>query len=716
VRGLLGAGSAALLAAVAAWPAAGADLLAGLGEPAALLGEAASLGLPVAITADSLSYDEATGVAVAEGNVEVTFGSRKVRAGAIRYDVRRQEAEFTADVHYQDADDDFRFERIRLNLAEETGLLTNGRIRLGTKNYLIAGRRIEKTGKRSFLLEGGTITTCPCCDPPPDWSFEVGRCRVEVDGYATARDVTLRVRGVPVAWLPYAVFPVKLSRQTGFLLPDVLNSPSRGLTVSLPFYWAASRWSDATLTLEAMSRRGLRPEGEFRYVLNPRSEGVVRGTVYRDRVLGATRSRLYGSNVFLSPSGFTVNAAYDAASDERFYVDLVDADILRTARHVPSRAFAAKAGEGSEQALSVTLVQDTQGAPTDRLAQRLPEYTGTWLPRELGRSGLFVSGQAQAARFERRAGDASQGRAYLELARPLFPYPSVVAAPFLFVDVLASREEAAPDGSMRGYRAVPGGGLLLGADLRRDFGAKERQALAHLVSLRAGARFVPSVDQRDIAVVDQWSRIGRRREWTASVEQRLLRLGPEPAPAELASLSVEWSMDAAGTRADSPYVDPLSPYPRALRDQVDLGVGAERTGESPSDVFARFRAAPWPGWLFSGESLYDARGGRLVASSVGGEWSGKREAKARAGYRLTRGLAEDVEIALSGRPVRLVGLEAAARYSVRNDELTEGSAGLTLYPRSNCWKVGLAVVRRARPAETSVRLTFGLAGIGSIGE
>ncbi|MGB7629655.1 MAG: LptA/OstA family protein, partial [Candidatus Deferrimicrobium sp.] len=187
------------------------------------------LDAPVHMTADTLSYDEDTGVAVAEGNVEMAFGTRTMRADRIRYDSTTGEADLTGKVRYKDATEEFAFDRITINLDSETGVLYNGTIRISSSNYLIASQKFEKTGKSSFLVEKGSVTTCPC-DPEPDWKFEVRRARVTLDRYAIGKDITFRIRGVPVLWLPWGAFPVKLTRQSGLLLPNFSSNRSRGYT------------------------------------------------------------------------------------------------------------------------------------------------------------------------------------------------------------------------------------------------------------------------------------------------------------------------------------------------------------------------------------------------------------------------------------------------------------------------------------------------------
>ena len=98
-----------------------------------------------------------------------------------------------------------------------------------------------------------------------------------------------------------------MTRQSGLLMPNFSSNRSRGYTLQVPYYQVINRWSDATVTLDAMSRRGYRPEAEYRFVLNPDSVGTLRATVFHDRALDRDRARYYGENVYRS-GAFTVNA------------------------------------------------------------------------------------------------------------------------------------------------------------------------------------------------------------------------------------------------------------------------------------------------------------------------------------------------------------------------------------------------------------------------
>lgn len=674
------------------------------------------LDAPVHMTADTLSYDEETGVAVAEGNVELAFGTRSMRADRIRYDSATGEADLSGKVRYKDGDEEFAFDRITINLDSETGVLYNGTIRISRSNYLIASRKIEKTGKSSFLIEQGMLTTCPC-DPEPDWKFQVSRARVTLDQYAIGKDVTFRIRGVPVLWLPWGAFPVKLTRQSGLLLPNFSSNRSRGYTLQLPYYQVINRWSDATLTLDAMSRRGYRPEAEYRFVLNPESEGALRATMFRDRVDNRNRARYFGENVFRS-GPFTANAVLEVPTDPRYYLDLVDNNALLSARHARSEGFLSAAGAHSEHAVSILWNKDLQEIPgPDNTAQRVPEYTMTLLPTGIPIAGVDLSGGISATRFQRRNGfDEVRARGFGEVSRAIPLYRSFTLVPYLFGDVLETRFERSPAGgpSYLG-RFVPGGGATLSADARGDFPGR---ALVHTAGVSAGYRYVPKIRQDDLPTTDRWSRLAPQSQFLFTLSQRLLEVKDGAAPKEFLSFHIEWAYDLGGNETSgSPYVDPLAPYVRALRDQIDTGAGRPpKKNNAPSDIYATVGLTPIERWRFQGEALFDPVDTSFTVGAVSAEYKRDDDHRVLAEYRLSRDLAEDVRGTFAWRLLRWLRLQAQANYSVRNGYLSEGAVGVSVFPRSDCWNVGFTVERKTQPDDTSVKLSFGLKGIGSVGK
>jgi len=669
---------------------------------------------PVQINADTLSYDEETGVAAAEGNVELILGTRTMRADRIRYDSGTGEADLSGKVRYKDAEEEFAFDRITINLDSETGVLYNGTILIRTSNYRIASEKIGKTGKTTFQIEKGMLTTCPC-DPEPDWKFEVRRLRVTLDEYAYGKDITFRIRGVPVFWLPWGAFPVKMTRQSGLLLPNFSSNNSRGYTLQIPYYQVINRWSDATATLDAMSHRGYRPEVEYRFVLNPESEGALRATYFRDREERENRGRVYGENVFRS-GAFTANAKLEVPTDPMYYVDLIDSDALRSLRYARSEGFASLSGENAEQAVSIVWNKDLQEIPgPDNTVQRMPEYTMTLLPGGLPTGRLDLSGEISATRFQRKDGfDELRARGFGEVSRALPLYRSVTLMPYLFADVLGTRFETSPGNTSDAGRFVPGGGGILSADARRDF---PDRALVHTAGLSAGYRYIPKIRQDDLPITDRWSRLATQSQFLFTLSQRILGVKDGVAPKELLSFHVEWAYDLGGKETSgSPYVDPLSPYVRALRDQIDTGTGIPpRKNDASSDIYARVGITPIEVLRFQGEALFDPVESSFTVGAVSGEYKKDEDHRVLAEYRISRDLAEDVRGLFAWRVLGWLGIKAQANYSVRNGYLTDGSTLLTVFPRSECWSVGVGFERKTQPDDTSVMVKFGLKGIGSVG-
>jgi hypothetical protein len=261
---------------------------------------------------------------------------------------------------------------------------------------------------------------------------------------------------------------------------------------------------------------------------------------------------------------------------------------------------------------------------------------------------------------------------------------------------------------------VPGGGATLSGEARRDFPGK---ALVHTAGASAGYRYVPKIRQDNLPITDRWSRLATQSQFLFTLSQRLLGVKDGAAPKEFLSFHIEWAYDLGGKEpSGSPYVDPLAPYVRALRDQIDTGTGnPPKKNDAPSDIYAKVGLTPIERWRFQGEALFDPVEKTFTVGAVSGEYKKDDDHRFLAEYRLSRDLAEDVRGTFAWYLLRWLRLQAQANYSVRNGYLSEGAVGVSVFPRSDCWSVGFTVERKTQPDDTSVRLSFGLKGIGSVG-
>jgi LPS-assembly protein len=137
------------------------------------------------------------------------------------------------------------------------------------------GETIEKLGPRKYNITKGGFTTC--VQPTPRWELRTGNVRLNLDDYAIARNTVLRVKGVPLLYLPLIYYPIQDDdRATGFLLPTYGNSTLRGQSLSNAFFWAIGRSQDATFFHDWFSHTGQGFGTEYRYVAAAESTGTIR--------------------------------------------------------------------------------------------------------------------------------------------------------------------------------------------------------------------------------------------------------------------------------------------------------------------------------------------------------------------------------------------------------------------------------------------------------
>jgi LPS-assembly protein len=130
---------------------------------------------------------------------------------------------------------------------------------------------------------------------------------INLNDYAIARNMVLRVKGVPLFYLPIVYYPIQDDeRATGFLMPTYGTSTLRGGQWSNAFFWAINRSQDATLFHDWYTRIGQGMGAEYRYVSGPMSSGNVR--LYRLAQRETQFEQSGSSQVLPAETSYLVNA------------------------------------------------------------------------------------------------------------------------------------------------------------------------------------------------------------------------------------------------------------------------------------------------------------------------------------------------------------------------------------------------------------------------
>jgi len=209
----------------------------------------------------------------AYGNVFITGEDIKLKAGYVVYDSVTEDLWAVGDVRLEEKGGEINAEALYYNLRRKDFRLENGSVFIYAQPAIISGDSLTRYGLDQY--EGQGIEFTPCLSDPPAWSIAAGSLEVPLERYGQATNARFQIRDFPVVYFPYFLFPVKVQRQSGLLLPVYGNSTDYGTRVGLPYYRVLGRSADATITPNYLSDRGLLVAGEYRYRLDAEQYGEV---------------------------------------------------------------------------------------------------------------------------------------------------------------------------------------------------------------------------------------------------------------------------------------------------------------------------------------------------------------------------------------------------------------------------------------------------------
>ena len=279
------------------------------------------LAAPTDISADDLDVQKSEST-IFSGNVELTHGDQWMNTDKVTYTHDAEQFVTQGQVRYQDR-------TVRLTAESAAGDQKNDVLKMAKVHYQF-NEELGNGEAETAVLKGpiGTLTDATYSTCPPgqrQWEFSAGRIAVN-DKTATgvAHNVTLRLGGIPVIWLPVISFPTDDKRRTGILAPTIGRDDQNGLDLKLPVYLNLAPNYDATLTPRWLSKRGFMLNGEFRY-LTVRSRGNFSGTFLPgDDLTDSDRSLLSWHNYTTVNRHWYFASNLNNVSDRDYFGDFGD--------------------------------------------------------------------------------------------------------------------------------------------------------------------------------------------------------------------------------------------------------------------------------------------------------------------------------------------------------------------------------------------------------
>jgi LPS-assembly protein len=375
----------------------------------------------VAIDAETLSYDRQVNTLTARGGVTVTHGDTTLTADEVIYDRTHGTLEASGTVVLTDPEAQLEGDFVHLHVDDESGWVEQGTVQLRAGSYIVTGGRLEKHGGPRYSVADGIFTTCRCGGlERPSWSIAGRETDVTLQGAGVVRGMTLRVKDVPVLYVPYLVFPANTERQSGFLFPRFGVSNARGFQYEQPFYWAIDKSRDATVVLDVETSARIGLVAEYRYVLSRRTHGQFTAAYYNEEIGGApigtpadpeppdvpvNRWAIAGRHTQSTQRDTTLYLDAFAVSDDQFLRDINNITFsddsqrdlaLRTTRYTTTRGGVARTWRAGWADLEGAYYQDLidpqefalQTLPRIEAEHSVPLFDGRLVGRLVGQ-GVF---------------------------------------------------------------------------------------------------------------------------------------------------------------------------------------------------------------------------------------------------------------------------------------------------------------------------------------
>ncbi len=651
---------------------------------------------PLNITAETLTYYREENLFVAEGSVEITYRSAILTADRVEFNELTGDALAIGNVVYEEADESIVADQAEINFDNERGIIHRGELSLEDDHY-ITGTEIRKIAEKTYLVNRGTFTACK--SPRPAWQFRGTTAKIHQGEYLQSWNTVGFVKGIPVFYFPYFIFPIKTERQTGFLVPDIGTSTSKGFTIGNAFFWAISDSQESALRHTFYEERGHKFDLEYRYKYRQGTGGRMEGEDIRDKLDLKKKRKLKWEHEHRLPYSIKARVKLTLASDDEFDKDFETRLEDRIRRELESEASLTKNFSRHTIRLSFDRLDDLREESGDRADQRFPEFSITSQKQQIWGLPLYFEQKTQIARLKK---EEQEDR--LEFSRfdflPTLSLPLNLFGQALTVSpelqlretyytrdaVTAEDHDVDAKSTHREYYTATI--RVDGPKFNRifDLGTMRRvQKLKHLIEPNVSFQYRPGIDEEDIPKFDGVDRIGspnKSRSASYGITQRLLSKHVKKRDWEKFLDDEDISIDELDTETKE-----LASF------TVNQSYNFEKDDHNFSDISATFKTTPFDNYDLTIRTTYDVYINTFVNTDI--DLQGNLWDILNFGVKWRRSLSrEDDEITDVNQFLDLntrltlfnsLGLSYRGRFNIEDNERIEDNIGLAY--NAQCWNI-----------------------------
>ena len=253
--------------------------------------------------------------------IKVTLGLSTITAEEASYDETAGVLQIPKSVVFENPDLIIFGESAKLLTKEKTTIIDGADYQILSIPARGTARQIRVENGANIELDEVTYSTCTSVDN----SWELSAKKIVINnqsGEGKARNLVLRLKDIPIIYLPYLSFPINDQRKTGLLVPNLGRSSKRGLEISLPYYWNLAPNIDLTTTPTLMAKRGVQLSAELRFLTA--IQGGITQIDYLPNDDKYKKDRTYISHrqTINLPSNWRMKLNGEYASDNSYFEDL----------------------------------------------------------------------------------------------------------------------------------------------------------------------------------------------------------------------------------------------------------------------------------------------------------------------------------------------------------------------------------------------------------
>lgn len=328
---------------------------------------------------DTVIYYRYTRDVVMLHNAEVKYGDVRVTSDSIRFSTTDRILTAYKGARLRAASDSVIGDEMSYAVETQKGVMYRGRTRID-KGFFY-GQGIWLVEDDVLYINRGYYTTCERY--PPHYDFYGLQLKVLVDDMVISRPIFLRLGRVPVLAAPFWYLPIGRDRKSGFMPFKFGNNESQGWFMKMVrYYWVPNDYTDATFSVDIMSRKGIQPGVEFNWLYGPQGSEYARGG-FRGRYIPEldTRKRrweFYLNNSSQFADGTRLTADLEFKSDARYTLDyLEDTDSLLV--YLDQTTYSSASLSRKILGRSVSLSGDRSDNLTDSTwNMTLPRFSFSW--------------------------------------------------------------------------------------------------------------------------------------------------------------------------------------------------------------------------------------------------------------------------------------------------------------------------------------------------